>query len=177
MEPGTMETAVRVLLGFAVLLAGRNIFWAFIAVIGFVLGIELAPIWLADHPAWLVLAAGLVLGLVGAVLAIVFERVAFALAGFYAGAFLVIVGAVHLGFTHLPAVAPFIAGLIGAVLAAILTDWAIIVLSVLAGAALVISSVSLPSITEAVVFPVLVVIGILVQRNLLARRTARDAGL
>ncbi len=139
MESISIDDAVRVLLGFTVLLAGRNIFWLFIAAIGFLFGTELAQSLLTDRPMWMTLVAGIGMGLVGAVLAIVYERVAFGLAGFYAAVFLVIAYADKLGFADMPAVTPYVAGIIGALLAVLLTDWTIIVLSALTGAAVIVS--------------------------------------
>lgn len=170
MDSISLDDAVRVLLGCIALLAGRNIFWLFISVIGFLIGFELAHVWLADQPMWLALVAGVVTGLVGAVLAIVYERVAFALAGFYAAAFLVITYAGKLGFASMPAVTPYAAGLVGALLAALLTDWTIIVLSALAGAAAIVSVFVLQPAVEVVSFLALALVGVLVQRNMLARR-------
>ncbi len=170
MDPVSIDNVVRVLLGCTALFAGRNIFWLFIAVIGFLLGFELALAWLAGQPVWLALVAGSVAGLVGAVLAIVYERVAFALAGFYAAAFLVITYADKPGFASMPAITPYVAGLFGALLAALLTDWTIIVLSALAGAAAIVSVLALQPPVEVVTFMALATIGILVQRSMLARR-------
>lgn len=170
MEPISIDHMVRVLLGCAVLLAGRNIFWLFIALIGFLLGVELAHVWLADQPMWLALVAGIVMGLAGAVLAILYERIAFALAGFYATVYLFIMYANKLGLESVPAATPYVVGIIGAVLAALLTDWAIIVLSALAGAAAIVSVFTLPPLVEAVSFLALAVVGILVQRSILARQ-------
>jgi len=170
MDSVSIDNVVRVLLGCTVLLAGRNIFWLFIAVIGFLLGFELAHVWLADQPMWLALVAGSVVGLVGAVLAIVYERVAFALAGFYAAAFLVITYTDKPGFASMPAITPYVAGLVGALLAALLTDWTIIVLSALAGAAAIVSVFVLQPPVEVVSFLALALVGVLVQRSMLARR-------
>jgi hypothetical protein len=170
MESISIDNAVRVLLGCTVLLAGRNIFWLFIAVIGFLAGTELAQGWLADAPMWLALVAGIVLGLAGALVAIVYERVAFALAGFYAAAFLVIMYADKSGLANMPAATPYIAGAFGALLAALLTDWGIIVLSALAGAAAIVSEFALQPLIEAVCFLALAVVGMLVQRSMLVRR-------
>jgi hypothetical protein len=170
MDPVSIDNMVRVLLGCTALLAGRNIFWLFIAVIGFLLGFELAHAWLAGQPMWLALAAGSVTGLVGAVLATIFERVAFALAGFYAAAFLVITYADKPGFASMPAVTPYVAGLFGALLAALLTDWTIIVLSALAGAAAIVSVFALQPQVEVVSFSALALVGIFVQRSMLAHR-------
>jgi hypothetical protein len=173
MEAMSIDGAVRVLLGFMVLLAGRNIFWLFIAAIGFLAGIELAQALLADQSTWLALVAGIGMGLVGAVLAIVYERVAFALAGFYAATFLVITYADRIGFTDMPAIMPYVAGVFGALLAVLLTDWSIIVLSALAGAAAIVSAFALQPGVEAVSFLALALIGILVQWSMLASRRRR----
>jgi len=170
MELMSLDDAVRVLLGFTALLAGRNIFWLFIAVIGFLVGAELAQDLLADQPVWLALVAGIGLGLVGAVLAIVYERVAFALAGFYAAMFLVITYADKPGFAGMPAVTPYVAGVFGALLAILLTDWTIIVLSSLAGAAAILSVVAIQPRIEAGVFLALALVGMLVQWSMLTRR-------
>lgn len=152
------------------LLAGRNIFWLFIAVIGFIVGAGLVDIWLVDQPMWLIVAAGIGVGLIGAILAIIFERVAFALAGFYAAAFLAIMFAQRFGLTGAPIVLVFVAGLVGALFVALLTDWAIILLSAAAGAAAIVSIITAAPAIEAVSFAVLATIGVLVQRTILTRR-------
>jgi hypothetical protein len=170
MESFSVDSTIRLLLGCTVLLAGRNIFWLFIAVIGFLLGSELAHAWLADQPVWVALVAGLVMGLTGAVLAIVYERVAFALAGFYTATFLVIMYADRSGFTDLPSATPYVAGVFGALLAALLTDWTIIVLSALAGAGAVVSVFSLQPAAEVACYLALALAGVLVQRSMLKRR-------
>ena len=135
MDPMTPESILRILFGFVVLLAGRNIFWLFIALVGFLVGIEFAEIWLAGQPTWLIVAVAIAAGLIGAVLSMLFERVAFALSGFYATAYLAIIFAAKFGFDIVPVSVIFAAGLLGAFLTALLMDWAIIVLSSLAGAA------------------------------------------
>ena len=170
MDSISIDNVVRIVLGCTVLLAGRNIFWLFIAVIGFLLGTELAHVWLAAQPVWLALVAGIVTGLAGAVLAVLYQRVAFALAGFYAAVFLVIMYTGKLGLSSMPAITPYVVGLFGALLAALLTDWTIIVLSALAGAAAVVSVLVLQPSVEAVSFLALALIGVLVQRSMLARR-------
>jgi Domain of unknown function (DUF4203) len=166
----TPESILRILLGCVVLLAGRNIFWLFIALVGFLAGIALAGIWLADQPLWLTIAVAIAAGLIGAVLSMLFERVAFALAGFYATAYLATVLAATLTFDTVPVGLVFAAGLLGALLAALLMDWAIIVLSSLAGAAAIVSAVAADPAVEVVIFVVLATIGALVQRAVLARR-------
>jgi hypothetical protein len=55
MSSMSIDDAVRVLLGFTVLFAGRNIFWLFTSVIGVRAGVELAQSLPADQSAWLAL--------------------------------------------------------------------------------------------------------------------------
>ena len=71
--------------GTVLLLAGRRLFWIFVAITGFFVGAEVAGDLFANQPQWVVwvLAAGA--GIIGAVLAILLQRVAFAVAGFYGG--------------------------------------------------------------------------------------------
>jgi hypothetical protein len=176
MEPISIDGAIRLLLGFTVLLAGRNVFWLFIAVIGFMLGIEIAQGLFFERPMWLILLAGVGMGLVGAVVAIVYQRIAFALAGFYAGVFLTLVLAGDLGLVAMPAATPFIVGVLGAVLALLMTDWVIILLSSLAGAALIVTTLStLQSGIAIASFLALAVVGMFVQWNMLTRQRRADA--
>lgn len=166
----TFESILRISLGCAVLLAGRNIFWLFIALVGFLLGIELAEIWLAGRPIGLIISVAIVLGLMGAVLSMIYQRVAFALGGFYAAGYLVVVFAAKFGIETAPVGVVLAVGLLGALLAALLMDWAIIVLSSLAGAAAIMSTFAADPAVEAALFFVLVIIGVLAQWAVLARR-------
>jgi hypothetical protein len=176
METITIDVAINLLLGVTVLLVGRNIFWLFVAVIGFMFGIEIAQGLFFEQPMWMTLLAGFGMGLVGAVVAIVYQRLAFALAGFYAGVFLTIVFTGELGLVAMPAVAPFIIGVLGAVLALLMTDWAIILLSSLAGAALIVTTFStLQSGIAIASLLALAVVGMIVQWNMLTRQRQSDA--
>lgn len=164
------ENTLRILLGCIVLLAGRNIFWLFIGLAGFLVGTELAEIWLVGQPKWLIISTAVAVGLIGALLSILYQRVAFALGGFYAASYLALVFSVRLGFDATPISVVLIAGLFGAILAALLMDWAIIFLSSLAGAAAIVSVVAADPATEAVLFSVLVIIGVVEQWTVLSRR-------
>jgi hypothetical protein len=175
MEAITIDVAINLLLGVTVLLAGRNIFWLFIAIIGFMFGIEIAQGLFFEQPMWMSLLTGVGMGLVGAVVAIVYQRLAFVLAGFYAGVFLTLVIAGELGLVAMPGATPFIVGVLGAVLALLMTDWAIILLSSLAGAAFIVTSLStLQSGIAIASFLVLTVVGMFVQWNMLTRQRRPD---
>ncbi len=162
------ENIIRLIPGIVVLFAGRNIFWLFIALIGFLAGIQFASLWLADQQTWMILMAGVFAGIIGALLAVVFERVAFALAGFYAAALLASLSAARFGVMDIHLVM-IVAGIAGALIAFVLTDWAIIILSALAGAATIVSVFALEPPIESSLFIVLAIIGVLVQSAMLKR--------
>ena len=166
----TVESIVRIGLGFVVLLAGRNIFWLFIALVGFLAGAEVAGIWLAGHSPALILLAAIAAGLLGALLSMLFERVAFALAGFYAAAYIAILLAARLGLGPVPWLIVVGVGFLGALVAALVMDWSIIVLSSIAGAAAIVSGVAAVPAVELLLFLVLATLGVLVQRAVLGRR-------
>jgi len=169
MDASNLENIVQLLLGCIVLLAGRNIFWLFIALAGFVVGFELAGIWLADKSLILQVTVALGAGLLGALLAVIFERVAFALAGFYAAAYLALIVIDRIGVTAGENLIIIVSGLVGALIAALVMDWAIIALSALVGAAAIVTTFAMPPIIEIAAFVVLVAIGVIVQRTVLNR--------
>jgi hypothetical protein len=156
-------------LGLILLVSGRKLFWLCVAAVGFLVGMELSGVLLADHPRWLTLLIGLGAGLLGAILAVLAQRVAFSLAGFYAGAYLALVAAHAFGTGGNSPVVFLVGGLIGALLAALIMDWAILVLSCLAGAGAIVEAAGLGQPTGVLVLAALAVAGILVQTRLLTR--------
>ena len=82
------------LLGVGLLVAGRRLFWLFVAAAGFVLGAQLT-IRTFHGPEWLGLIVGIVVGILFAVLAIFLRAIAIGIAGFLAG------GAILLGVVEL----------------------------------------------------------------------------
>jgi hypothetical protein len=143
---------VQVVLGLIVLFFGRKLFWLFVGILGFLAGSQLAAIWLAGYPAWTVLATSLLLGLGGALLAVFFERLAFALAGFYCGVFLAAGLSVETGLFPQSTLLLLAGGLVGALLAALVMDWALAALSALAGAGAVATALPLAPWIKAVVW-------------------------
>src|ERR1041385_9171955 len=77
---------ISVLVGLALLLFGRRLFWLFVAALGFAIGLQLAPYLSQNPPLWLSLLLSLGLGLLGALLAVVLQKLAIAIAGFLGGA-------------------------------------------------------------------------------------------
>ena len=168
-----MPLIVAIVAGAVLLVAGRKFFWLFIAITGFFVGVELAHDLFANQPWWVVWVFAAGAGIIGAVLAMLFQRVAFALAGLYAGCYLAIFVVQSLGWGRLD-LAILVGGVIGAVLATLVMDWAIIVLSSLVGAGLIVASLGLDSLQGAILAGVLAAVGILVQATLMRSKDSRS---
>src|SRR5438552_18765517 len=76
---------VGALIGIVILLFGRKLFWLCVAAVGFVAGVELAPHLVNEPSALLQLTVAIVLGLIGALLALFLQKVAISVVGFLAG--------------------------------------------------------------------------------------------
>ena len=158
-----------IVLGLILLVFGRRLFWLFVALVGFLLGMEFTGVILGDQPKWVMLFIGLGTGLIGALLAVLVERLAFALVGFYAGAYLGLIGAQSFGVGGNAILLFAVSGLIGAVFAALIMDWVIIVLSCLVGAGAVVVSLGLGQMVGLLVFIILAAAGIIFQAKVMAR--------
>jgi hypothetical protein len=159
---------VTLLVGLAVLLLGRRLFWLFVGAAGFAVGLHVAPAVL-NGPEWLMVVFALVLGILGAVLAIFFQWLAIGLAGFAAGVHGGLAAAAALGFSGqwLWAVV-FVAGIVVAALALWLLDPILILLSALVGAALLSPLAPVSATVRLWLFIGLAVVGIAIQVSLLA---------
>lgn len=174
----TLSPLVNFIIGLAVLLFGRQLFWLFVAAAGFVLGVMFAPQLLPGQPDWLILLVALVLGLVGALLAVVVQQIAVALAGFIFGGYVLLslLTALGLGVTPWEWLVFIVGGIIGAALVLSLFDPALIGLSALVGASLVVEAVKLSGMAvltpplDMILWVILFVIGIAVQAGLLLRQ-------
>jgi hypothetical protein len=172
-----LSPVVNFLIGLAVLLLGRQLFWLFVAVAGFVLGVMVAPLLLPGQPDWLILLVALGLGLVGAILAVVVQQLAVALAGFIFGgyALLSLLPALGLSVSPWEWLVYVVGGISGAVLVLYLFDPALIGLSALAGATLITDVVKLTNVItltppfDLVLWVMLVIIGVAFQARLMRR--------
>ena len=168
-----------VLIGVVVLFFGRKLFWLCVAAIGFAAGVELAPR-LVQEPSVLVsLTIALLLGIIGALLALFLQKIAIAVLGFLAGGKLAgaIAAAFFVHYAQHSAIIFVIGGIIGAILLLVLFDWALIVVSSLIGAHLIVyqSTIALPQSGSIILFIGLAVVGILVQAASLRRSGATIA--
>lgn len=169
--------AVRLILGAALLTLGRRLFWLFVAAIGFVAGLRFANELLADQPAWIGILVGVIVGLAGAGLAVLFQQFAIGLAGFLGGSYvlLAVLDIFGLEGSTWTLVALLAGGIAGAVLMFALFDWALILLSSIAGANLVVEALQ-PNSGSTLWLLALVILGVIVQ-SAIRRRKRRPVPL
>jgi MFS family permease len=172
-EPNLPVPIISIALGALLLLFGRKLFWLFVAAIGFAVGLTIAPHLAHDPPPWLTLALGLLLGIVGALIAFLLQKVAIGVAGFLAGGRLAVLfaGAFLANQANYYWVAFVVGGIVGAILLLALFDWALVVLSSAEGAHLISESVRFPERGAAILFIVLFAAGIVIQTLMMRRRS------
>ena len=169
-----MLSIISIVLGVALLVAGRKLFWLFVGAAGFVAGLQLVTqFW--QGPELLALVVGLVVGVIFALLAIFLQGAAIGVAGFLAGGYVLTVLADMVGLSQgaFSWLVYLIGGIVGLLLVIFLFDWALITLSSLAGASLVTQALLIPSGIASVVFLALVIVGIVIQGSMLQRETVR----
>jgi len=163
------------LLGIVLLILGRKFFWLFVGIIGFITGFTLASNLLRGQPDWLILLIGVVVGVIGAGLAVVLQRLAVAVAGFMAGGYLALallqqLGTEVVGMNWLPFI---IGGVVGAIFMFVFFDWGLIILSSIIGANLIVQALPVASPLNLVLLIVLVIVGIVLQAGLMSREHGR----
>jgi hypothetical protein len=172
------------LLGIVLLLLGHRLFWFFVGVAGFLVGMEIAQRFVAG-PQGMKLLIAIAAGILCAVIAIFLKKAAIAIAGFIIGGYITIEllrgsALFPKAFAGMQSTAFFvpyiIGGIIGAVLLFVLFDWGLIVLSSLSGASLIVHSMTFQSHALPLLFAVLVVIGILVQVQMKHKSGASSGG-
>ena len=160
----------RIVIGLGMLTLGRQLFWLFVGGVGFLFGINIAPRLLGDQPDSTMLVFALVIGLIGAVVALVLQQVAVNLAGFIGGGILAVnlveLLALDLGSVLIPFI---VGGVIGLILISVLFDWALIVISSFVGASVIVQTVGLERPLDLVILVVLLVFGMAVQSNQMRR--------
>lgn len=171
MDPSIL--IIGAVVGAAILFFGRRLFWLFVAAIGFAAGVEIAPHLVQQPTPVLALSFALVLGFVGALLALFLQKVAIGIAGFLAGGKLAtaIASAFLVQSANYLTITFIVGGIIGALLLVVLFDWALIILSSVVGAYLIGNVIPLPLSGAAILFVLLVIVGILIQAAALRRRT------
>jgi hypothetical protein len=154
---------------------GWRLFWMFVGIMGFAVGLQAAQAFFGQQPFWVLWAAGLVCGVIGAVLALFVQHLAVAVGGFIAGAMLALQLLTMWGYTANGLIL-LVGGVVGAVALVLLFDWALVVLSSMVGAAFVVNATAgLQVPYEPWLFLVVAAAGVIFQSRLLlaSRRPAR----
>lgn len=172
-----MSTVLQVVIGIAMLLLGRRLYWLFVGGAGFALGMSLATRFLQGQPESVVLVIALAAGLVGVLLALFLRKLAIALSGFAAGGYVAmsIAGLLPAPPVWLIVLSFVLGGIVGALLTTALFDWALIVLSSLTGAALIAQVIPLRPSLVLLAFAILLAVGIVVQAGVARRMGRRSA--
>src|SRR3954462_4203569 len=162
---------ISVIVGAAILFFGRKLFWLFVAALGFTVGLEIAAYFMREPPQWLMLLVALGCGVIGALLAIMLQKLAIAVAGFVAGGQIAwgLAAAFWVDHMHYRGITFGIGGILGAILLLSLFDWVLIFLSSFEGAHLISSGITLPEKGTLILFIALAVIGVIVQGSMLRR--------
>ena len=166
-------TVINILLGIIVLTLGRRLYWFFVGFIGFAVGYHYATsVWQLQSQLLLIGLAALA-GIIGAVLAVFFQKIAVGLAGFAGGGYITLnlINLLGVRLDQLIWVPFLIGGLIGALLVFFIFDWALIFISSLAGASMVIQALSLNPGMEFGLYLALVIFGLAIQ-TVLNRKSA-----
>lgn len=165
---------LNVILGGALLLVGRKLFWLLVGAIGFVIGIQIATRMFHGSDV-ITIIAGLVLGVIFALLAIFLESVAIGIAGFLGGGYIVlnIISLFGLDKGATTWIAFIIGGIIGVALIIFLFDWTLISISSLAGASMVVSGLNIGAANAGLVFFILSIAGVLIQGSELRKNGPR----
>lgn len=162
--------ALLLLVAVLLLLAGRRLFWVFVAFIGFAAGFTLAAEAFPNANENELLLFSAILGLLGMILAFFLQKAAIALAGFLGGAIAcmtimellgVPVEGLHLLFVML-------AGFVGVLLLAALFDVALVLLSTVAGSTLLVQAFTPEQPYDMLLFITAIVIGLVVQFRMIS---------
>ena len=167
-----MIEILHAMIGVMLLAFGRRLFWLFVGGLGFAFGFQVAQQFLGWQSGWMVWAAALIFGAIGALLAVFFQTIAIVLGGFAAGCIIATDLSLLLGFAPAP-LPVFLAGAAGAILLYVLFDWALIGLSSAAGATLVVQALNVNPSAGMLLLAVLTAAGIWFQAAWLLRSKNR----
>lgn len=162
---------LRLVAGLILLTLGRQLFWVFVFVLGFVIGMDVATQLIPHSGELTVLLVALLAGILGAGLAYFFYHVAIAVAGFLAGGRIGVelVGALMPSSPQATWLAFIAGGVVGAMLLLLVFDWALIVISSLLGASFVVEQIPHRTSMSGILLIALVIGGIAVQAQMMRR--------
>ena len=169
-----MTQILSLFIGAALLLLGRELYWLFVAGIGFGVAVELVPRLIQSQSTLVILIVALATGIIGALLAVFLQKMGIGLGGFFAGGYVTLTLLDLAGMEH--SLVFWILALVGAAVGVALTltlfEWALIAFSSLIGAWMVTRTFALGPLITGLAFLILLLIGIAVQAVLMGRGRA-----
>ncbi len=170
-----MTIVARIIVGLGMLVLGRQLFWLFVGGVGFVFGLNLATQILGEgQPDANILLFALIFGFIGALVALVLQKLAINVAGFIGGGIiamnLVQVMNLDLGSVLIPFL---VGGVLGLVLVSVLFDWALIAISSFAGATVIVQTVEMDTAVSLILLVILILVGIVFQASQMRREAKK----
>jgi hypothetical protein len=158
-----------ILLGIAMLLFGKRLFWLFVGTAGFIVGTHLATLLPYSRPGWVTLAIAVAAGVLGAFFAIFLQRLAIAFGGFALGGYVLprILAALGVGAGYSYWVLFLAGGIAGLFFVAVLFNWTLIVLSSISGAILILQPFHAGMHAKRLLLVLAIAIGIAAQTGLM----------
>jgi hypothetical protein len=160
-----------IIIGIIILTSGRKLFWLFVGCIGFAVGFHYTPyLWNIQSHLFLIVIA-ILMGIIGAILAVFFQKIAIGLAGFAAGGYIAVnlLSLVGMQIGQIIWLPYLIGGIIGALLLFLIFDWALIIVSCFAGASMIIQPVDINPAAKFGLYFALIVIGGIIQTVLFTK--------
>jgi len=154
--------------GILLLFLGRKLFWLFVALVGFLVGLTYIPQILPGQTETVILAVSLIAGLLGALLAVLLQKFAVGLAGLAAGGYIAyyLLQTITLNVGEYQWLAIVAGALLGAVMAGSMYDWALILLTSASGAVVITQNLPLSMPISAVILSGLTIVGIIAQARI-----------
>lgn len=157
-----MLIVLNLILGVGLLLAGRKLFWLFVAAAGFFAGVELVNrFWQGSEIVAIIV--GIVVGIAFAFLAMGIKTIAISIAGFLLGGSAALSLASTFGLETGQLILYIIGGVAGVIFISAFFDWALIVISSLAGASIIADNINVNSSMAGLIFIALLIAGIVIQ--------------
>jgi hypothetical protein len=160
-----MMVILTTMVGFAVLVIGRQIFWIFVAGLGFALGIIYGAQYYINQTDWMILLISSIIAILGALLAYTLQRLAAGIAGIATGLYLtnLFIQYTRPQLGRFTEITPIIIGIACGLLIISFFDWSVIILSSLAGAAIIVSGMNFTNKIELIFLMTLALLGMTIQ--------------
>jgi hypothetical protein len=154
-------------MALCLLFLGRKLFWLFVGIVGFALGVDFSLAVLGPFNSMPLFGGALLFGLLGAMLAVFLQRFAIILAGFIGGGYFAYHLALLLKFPETVGLLLFVIGaILGVILFHFVFDWALIVLSSLIGAIMIAQVLSLGGNLSGIIFILCAILGFFIQTRI-----------